>query len=163
LTESLGFQFHEHSVKLPKLQETRRTKSRYGSLKSTLCSCVSMSLPSAFLLKLCQSVPVDTPKDLKTSLQQKQEQRLLAIYKRIELLGGELPMNWLDCELIYLERFAQKLQRNLDRQVIGLCPPQRMHMKRAYARLGAATLLAVKSVLLKATYPSVIHSQGGTR
>jgi len=51
-------------------------------------------------------------------LQQKQEQ-LLAICKRIERLGGELPMNWLDCELIYLERFAQKLQRKLDRQVIG--------------------------------------------
>jgi hypothetical protein len=27
--------------------------------------------------------------------------------------------NWLDCELIYLERFAQKLQRTLDRKVIG--------------------------------------------
>jgi len=38
-------------------------------------------------------------------LQQKKEQ-LLAICKRIERLGGELPMNWLDCELIYLERFA---------------------------------------------------------
>jgi hypothetical protein len=89
-------------------------------LKSTLCSCVSISLPAAFLLELCQSVPVDIPKDLKTSSQQKQkEQRLLAIYKRIEQLGGELPMNWLDCEVIYLERFAQKLQRNLDRQVIG--------------------------------------------
>jgi len=50
-------------------------------------------LPAAFLLELCQSVPVDIPKDLKTSLKQKQ--------------------------LIYLERFAQKLQRNLDRQVIG--------------------------------------------
>jgi len=50
---------------------------------------------------------------LKTSSQQKQKQRL-AICKRIEQLGGELPMNWLDCELIYLERFAQKLQRNLD-------------------------------------------------
>jgi hypothetical protein len=57
--------------------------------------------------------------DLKTSSQQKQKQQRLAIYKRIEQLGGELPMNWLDCELIYLERFAQKLQRNLDRQVIG--------------------------------------------
>ncbi len=94
-------------------------RDRYGSLKSTLCSCVSISLPAAFLLELCQSVPVDTPKDLKTSLQQKQEQRRLAICKRIELFGGELPMNWLDCELIYLERFAQKLQRKLDRQVIG--------------------------------------------
>ena len=39
--------------------------------------------------------------------------------KRIEQLGGELPMNWRDCELIYLERFAQKLQRRLDRKVIG--------------------------------------------
>ena len=39
--------------------------------------------------------------------------------KRIKELGGELPMNWLDCELIYLERFAQKLQRRLDRKVIG--------------------------------------------
>jgi hypothetical protein len=75
-------------------------------------------LPAAFLLELCQSVPVDRPKDLKTSSQQKQEQPL-AICKRIEQLSGELPMNWLDCELIYLERFAQKLQRNLDRQVIG--------------------------------------------
>ena len=56
-------------------------------------------------LKLCHSVSVDTRKDLKTLLQQKQEQ-LLAICKRIERLGGELPMNWLDCELIYLERFA---------------------------------------------------------
>jgi hypothetical protein len=52
-------------------------------------------------------------------LKQKQEEWQLAICKRIEQLGGELPMNWLDCELIYLERFAQKLQRNLDRQVIG--------------------------------------------
>ena len=94
-------------------------RDRYGSLKSTLCSCVSISLPAAFLLELCQSVPVDIPKDLKTSLKQKQEEWQLAICKRIEQLGGELPMNWLDCELIYLERFAQKLQRNLDRQVIG--------------------------------------------
>jgi hypothetical protein len=39
--------------------------------------------------------------------------------KRIKQLGGELPMNWLDCELIYLERFAQNLQRRLDRKVIG--------------------------------------------
>ena len=69
-------------------------------------------------LKLCHSVPVDKRKDLKTSSQKNQEQ-LLAICKRIEQLGGELPMNWLDCELIYLERFAQKLQRSLDRQVIG--------------------------------------------
>jgi hypothetical protein len=76
-------------------------------------------LASRVLLELCQSVPVDIPKDLKTSSQQKQKQRRLAIYKRIEQLGGELPMNWLDCELIYLERFAQKLQRSLDRQVIG--------------------------------------------
>ena len=28
-------------------------------------------------------------------------------------------MNWLDCELISLERFAQNLQRGLDRKVIG--------------------------------------------
>jgi hypothetical protein len=76
-------------------------------------------LASRVLLELCQSVPVDIPKDLKTSSQQKQKQRRLAIYKRIEQLGGELPMNWLDCEMIYLERFAQKLQRKLDRQVIG--------------------------------------------
>jgi hypothetical protein len=34
LSESLGFQFYEHSVKLPKLQETRGAKSRYGSLES---------------------------------------------------------------------------------------------------------------------------------
>jgi hypothetical protein len=47
LSESLGFQFYEHSVKLPKLQETRRTKSRYGSLKSPLCSCVSITLPAS--------------------------------------------------------------------------------------------------------------------
>ena len=46
LSESLGFQFYEHSAKLPKLQETRRTKSRYGSLKSPLCSCVSITLPA---------------------------------------------------------------------------------------------------------------------
>jgi len=57
---------------------------------------------------------VKSQTDLKTSSQQKQEQ-LLAICKRIEQLGGELPMNWLDCELIYLERYAEKLQRNLDR------------------------------------------------
>jgi len=111
-------------------------------------------------LELCHSVPVDRRKDLKTSSQQKQE-RQLAICKRIEQLGGALPMNWLDCELIYLERFVRKLQRNLDRQVIGLCPPQQMHTKRAYSRVGAATLLAVKSILLKATYPCVIHAQGG--
>jgi hypothetical protein len=104
-------------------------------------------------LELCQSFPLDTRKYLKTFSQQKQEQ-LLAICKRIEQLGGELPMNWLDCELIYLERFAQKLQRILDRQVIGLCPPQQMHTKRAYSRLGATTLLAVKSILLKSTYPA---------
>jgi hypothetical protein len=84
-------------------------------------------------------------------LQQKQEQAL-AICKRIEELGGELPMNWLDCELIYLERFAQKLQRILDRQVIGLSPPQPMHTKRAHSRVGTVTLLAVKSILLQATY-----------
>jgi len=52
LTESLGFQFYEHSVKLPKLQETRRTKSRYGSLKSPLCSCVSITLPDSAASKL---------------------------------------------------------------------------------------------------------------
>src|SRR5215510_4537851 len=69
-------------------------------------------------LELCHSVPVDRRKDLKTSSQQKQE-RQLAICKRIEQLGGDLPMNWLGCELIYLERFVRKLQRNLDRQVIG--------------------------------------------
>jgi len=60
---------------------------------------------------------------MKTSSQQQQKQerqkQQLAISKRIEQLGGELPMNWLDCDLIYLERFAQKLQRILDRQVIG--------------------------------------------
>jgi len=39
--------------------------------------------------------------------------------KRIKQLGGELSINWLDCELIHLERFAQKLQRRLDRKVIG--------------------------------------------
>jgi len=61
---------------------------------------------------------VSTGRDLKTSSQQKQKQ-LLAICKRIEQLGGELPVNWLDCELIYLQRFAQKLQRKIDRQVIG--------------------------------------------
>jgi hypothetical protein len=104
-------------------------------------------------LELCHSVSVDTRKDLKTSSQQKQEERL-AICKRIEQLGGELPMNWLDCELIYLERFAQKLQRILDRQVIGFCLPQQMHTKRAHSRLGTAALLAVKSILLKATYPA---------
>ena len=69
-------------------------------------------------MKLCHAVPVDERKDLKTSSPKNQE-LLLAICKRIEQLGGELPMNWPDCELIYLERFAQKLQRKLDRQVIG--------------------------------------------
>jgi hypothetical protein len=78
-----------------------------------------------------------------------QEQRL-AVCKRIEQLGGELPMNWLDCELIYLERFTQKLQRKLDRQVIGVCSPQQMRTKRAYSKVGLATLLAVKSILLRA-------------
>jgi hypothetical protein len=39
--------------------------------------------------------------------------------RRFKQLGGELPMNQLDCELIYLERFAQKLSRTLDRKVIG--------------------------------------------
>jgi hypothetical protein len=43
--------------------------------------------------------------DLKTSLQQKPE-KLLSICERIEALGGELPLNWRDCELIYLQRFA---------------------------------------------------------
>ena len=76
-------------------------------------------LASRVLLELCQSVPVDIPKDLKTSSQKEQKQQRLAIYKRIEQLGGELPMNWLECELTYLERFAEKLQRILDRQVIG--------------------------------------------
>jgi DNA-binding transcriptional MerR regulator len=47
------------------------------------------------------------------------QQFAVKLCKRIKLLGGELPMNWLDCELIYLERFAQKLQRRLDRKVIG--------------------------------------------
>jgi hypothetical protein len=74
---------------------------------------------ATFVLKLCHSVPVDICKNLKTSSQQKKQGLLLAICKRIEELGGELPINWLDCELIYLERFAQKLQRKLDRQVIG--------------------------------------------
>jgi hypothetical protein len=69
-------------------------------------------------LELGQSIPVSTDKDLKTSSRQNQEQ-LLAICKRIEDLGGELPINWLDCELVYLQRFVQKLQRKLDRQVIG--------------------------------------------
>jgi hypothetical protein len=45
--------------------------------------------------------------------------KLIAVSKRIKALGGELPMNWRDCELIYLQRFAQKLQHKLDRQVIG--------------------------------------------
>ena len=111
-------------------------------------------------LKLCHPVPLDTRKHLKTSSQEKRQQQL-AICKRIEQLGGELPMNWLDCELMYLERFAQKLQRNLDRQVIGLCPSHQTHTKRAYARMGAASLLAIKSILLKATYPRVIHAQEG--
>ena len=106
-------------------------------------------------LKLCYSVPVDRCKYLNTSSAQKQDQRL-AICKRIEQLGGELPMNWLDCELVHLERFTQKLQRKLDQQVIGLCPPQQIDTKRAYSRVGTATLLAVKSILLKATYPSVM-------
>jgi hypothetical protein len=70
-------------------------------------------------LKLCHRVPVDTRKNMKTSPQQKTQELLLAICKRIEQLGGEVPINWLDCELIYLERFVQKLQRKLDRQVIG--------------------------------------------
>jgi hypothetical protein len=47
------------------------------------------------------------------------QQVAVKLCKRIKQLGGELPMNWLDCELIYLERFAQKLQRRLDRKVIG--------------------------------------------
>jgi hypothetical protein len=47
------------------------------------------------------------------------QQFAVKLCKRIKELGGELPMNWLDCELIYLERFAQKLQRRLDRKVIG--------------------------------------------
>jgi hypothetical protein len=49
---------------------------------------------------------------MKTSSQQKQkqqqEEQQLAICKRIEQLGGELPMNWLDCELVYLELFARR-------------------------------------------------------
>ena len=52
--------------------------------------------------------------------QQEEEQELrLALGKRIEQLGGWLPINWLDCELFHLERFAQKLQGKLDRQVLG--------------------------------------------
>jgi len=47
------------------------------------------------------------------------QQVVVKLCKRIKQLGGELPMNWLDCELIYLERFAQNLQRRLDRKVIG--------------------------------------------
>ena len=47
------------------------------------------------------------------------QQVAVKLCKRIKQLGGELPMNWLGCELIYLERFAQKLQRRLDRKVIG--------------------------------------------
>ena len=47
------------------------------------------------------------------------QQFAVKLCKRIKQLGGELPINWLDCELIYLERFAQKLQRRLDRKVIG--------------------------------------------
>ena len=47
------------------------------------------------------------------------QQFAVKLCKRIKELGGELPMNWLDCELIHLERFAQKLQRRLDRKVIG--------------------------------------------
>ena len=47
------------------------------------------------------------------------QQVVVKLCKRIKQLGGDLPMNWLDCELIYLERFAQKLQRRLDRKVIG--------------------------------------------
>ena len=46
------------------------------------------------------------------------QQFAVKLCKRIKQLGGELPMNWLDCELIHLERFAQKLQRRLDRKVI---------------------------------------------
>jgi hypothetical protein len=47
------------------------------------------------------------------------QQFAVKLCKRIKQLGGDLPMNWLNCELIYLERFAQKLQRRLDRKVIG--------------------------------------------
>ena len=47
------------------------------------------------------------------------QQVAVKLCKRIKQLGGELPMNWLNCELIYLERFAQNLQRRLDRKVIG--------------------------------------------
>src|SRR5262249_60273977 len=84
-------------------------------------------------LELCHSFPLDTRRYLKTSSQQKQEERL-AICKRIEQLDGELPMNWLDCERVYLERFAQKLQRILDRQVIGLLsPPRIVRRTRFYA------------------------------
>jgi hypothetical protein len=56
----------------------------------------------------------------KRQKQEEEQQELrLAICKRIEQLGGWLPINWLDCDLIHLERFAQRLQRKLDRQVIG--------------------------------------------
>jgi hypothetical protein len=49
LTESLGFQFYEHSVKLPKLQETRRTKSRYGCCASVFISAgPNFEYPIAF-------------------------------------------------------------------------------------------------------------------
>ena len=47
------------------------------------------------------------------------QQVAVKLCKRIKQLGGELSINWLDCELIHLERFAQKLQRRLDRKVIG--------------------------------------------
>ena len=47
------------------------------------------------------------------------QQFAVKLCKRIKQLGGELSINWLDCELIHLERFAQKLQRRLDRKVIG--------------------------------------------
>ncbi|HZS16657.1 MAG TPA: hypothetical protein VFA51_01865 [Candidatus Udaeobacter sp.] len=69
-------------------------------------------------LEPCHLLSVSTCKDLKTSSQQKRAE-LIAVSKRIVALGGELPMNWRDCELIYLQRFVQKLQRKLDRQVIG--------------------------------------------
>jgi hypothetical protein len=75
-------------------------------------------------------VPIDDPDDLewneehqvchfKVTTLSAAQQFAVKLCKRIKQLGGELPMNWLNCELIYLERFAQKLQRRIDRKVIG--------------------------------------------
>jgi hypothetical protein len=106
-------------------------------------------------LELCHSVPLDTRKYLKTSSQQrhKQEQRL-AICKNIEQLGGELPFNWLDCELIYLERFAKKLQRILDRQVIGFSSRHELRLNRSQI---AARRRANHGELLWRTMPTMIR------